>query len=273
MVGFSGVSLGGNTEKVSNHSRKVRKPIIEVKNVDKSFMVGKGKVDVLKDINLEIYAGEFVIIFGPSGCGKSTLLNTLVGLEKPTKGRVMVRGTDFYNLDQDERSEFRRRKFGIVHQQSNWIKSLTVIENVAFPLAIAGQPYRRSLERAAKLLTLFRLDDFSKNAPAELSGGQQQRVSVVRALVSNPWIVVADEPTGNLDTTSAADLMYVFQFLNNESKRTIIMVTHNPDYEKYATRVIKMEDGKIQKIEVRKQVDVDEGNREADIIPGEGGQI
>lgn len=244
-----------------------RKPVISVKNVNKSFRVGKGTVDVLRDINLEIYPGEFVIIFGPSGCGKSTLLNTIVGLEKPTQGKVFVRGTDFYDLEQDERSEFRRKKYGIVHQQSNWIKSLSVIENVAFPLAISGQRYRKSLERASKLLNLFRLDEFEKNTPTELSGGQQQRVSVVRALISNPWIVVADEPTGNLDTTSAADLMYVFQFLNNESKRTVIMVTHNPEYEKYASKVVTMEDGKIKKIEVRKKVVIDEETDEKDILP------
>jgi putative ABC transport system ATP-binding protein len=246
---------------------KKRKPIIEAKNLYKSFMVGKGKVEVLKDINLQIFAGEFVVIFGPSGCGKSTLLNTLVGLEKPTSGSLTVRGTDFYQLEADERSEFRRKKFGIVHQQSNWIKSLSVIENVAFPLAIAGRPYRKSLERASKLLNLFRLDEFEKNAPTELSGGQQQRVSVVRALVSNPGIIIADEPTGNLDTTSAADLMYVFQFLNSESKRTVIMVTHNPEYEKYATKIIKMEDGKINKIEVKQVVSLDEDNEGKDIIP------
>ena len=233
--------------------------------------MGKGKVDVLRDVSLEIYAGEFVIIFGPSGCGKSTLLNTIVGLERPTQGKVIVRGTDFYQLEQDDRSEFRRKKFGIVHQQSNWIKSLSVIENVAFPLAIAGLPFRKSIERSSRLLNLFRLDEFEKNAPAELSGGQQQRVSVVRALVSNPWIVIADEPTGNLDTVSAADLMYVFQFLNNESKRTVVMVTHNPEYEKYATKIVKMEDGKIMSTETKRQVLVDETHEERDIIPEEEG--
>lgn len=224
-------------------------------------------VPVLKGIDLEICAGEFVIIVGPSGCGKSTLLNTIVGLEVPTNGRVMVRGTDFYNLDQDERAEFRRKKFGIVHQQPNWIKSLSIVENIAFPMAIAGQPYKRSIDRAKKLLHLFRLEEFEKNAPAELSGGQQQRASVVRALISNPWIIIADEPTGNLDSVSASDLMYVFQSLNTESKRTVIMVTHNPDYEAYATKIIRMADGKIEKIEVRKKVVVNEGEDVGEIMP------
>jgi putative ABC transport system ATP-binding protein len=248
-----------------------KKPVIEIKNLSKSFDVVKGRVDVLKDINLEINPGEFVVIFGPSGCGKSTLLNTIVGLEVPTTGQVKVRGIDIYELDSDARANYRRKKFGIVHQQANWLKSLNVAENVAFPLAIARGAYRKSIARAVKLLNLFRLEEFAQNTPTELSGGQQQRVSVVRALISNPWIVIADEPTGNLDTTSADDLMYVFQYLNNELKRTVIMVTHNPNYEKYATKIIKMEDGKIIKIEVKKQVEVNEAEANVDIIPDEQG--
>ncbi|MDD3679097.1 MAG: ABC transporter ATP-binding protein [Patescibacteria group bacterium] len=219
-------------------------------------------------MDLEIYSGEFVVIFGPSGCGKSTLLNTLVGLEKPTSGQVLIRGTDIYSeLTLDERSIFRSKKFGIVHQQPNWIRSLNIIENVALPMAVLGAPEGQANKRARKILELFRLDEFEKNAPAELSGGQQQRASVVRALITNPWIIVADEPTGNLDTVSASDLMYVFQYLNSESKRTVIMVTHNPDYEKYATRVIKMEDGKIIKTSVKKRVNVVDEDIKSDIIP------
>lgn len=246
-----------------------RKPVIEVKNVNKSFDVGKGTVDVLKDINLEIFAGEFVVIFGPSGCGKSTLLNSLVGLENPTSGKVIVRNQDIYALTSDDRSVFRRKKFGIVYQASNWIKSLNVVENVAFPLILSGVAEKKAVKRARNLLNLFRLEEFEKNIPTELSGGQQQRVTVARALITNPWILVADEPTGNLDTTSANDLMYAFQFLNNESKRTIIMVTHNPDYEKYATRIIKMEDGKVTAVKVKKVVNIKEDEKMADIVPSE----
>ncbi len=134
-------------------------------------------------------------------------------------------------------------------------------------MAVLGAPEGQANKRARKILELFRLDEFEKNAPAELSGGQQQRASVVRALITNPWIIVADEPTGNLDTVSASDLMYVFQYLNSESKRTVIMVTHNPDYEKYATRVIKMEDGKIIKTSVKKRVNVVDEDIKSDIIP------
>ncbi|MDD3480761.1 MAG: ABC transporter ATP-binding protein [Patescibacteria group bacterium] len=250
-----------------------KKPVIEVKDLYKSFKVGKGTVDVLRGINFEIMPGEFVVIFGPSGCGKSTLLNTMVGLEVPTKGKVYVRGTDVYSLDTNDRSEFRRKKFGIVQQQSNWIKSLNVIENVALPLCISGQSYGSSIKRAHKLLNLFRLEEFEKNTPTELSGGQQQRVSVVRALVSNPWIVITDEPTGNLDTTSAADLMYVLQYLNSESKRTVIMVTHNPEYEKYATKVIKMEDGKVKSVVTKKEIAVSDDDVAGDVVPPDAAEV
>jgi putative ABC transport system ATP-binding protein len=243
------------------------KPIIEVKNVYKSFKVGKGEVPVLKGINLQIEAGEFVIIFGPSGCGKSTLLNTIVGLEKPTSGEVTVIGEKFYDKKPDERATIRRRKFGIIHQQPSWVKSLNVIENVAFPLCIEGESERKALKRASVILNLFRLEEFEKNLPTELSGGQQQRVTVTRALISEPLILIADEPTGNLDTVSAADLMYALQFLNSESKRTIIMVTHNPEYESYADKVVKMEDGRIKEIKVRKVVEPFDYNEIPKVIP------
>jgi putative ABC transport system ATP-binding protein len=244
-------------------------PIISIRNVDKTFDVGKGKVNVLKNIDVDIFPGEFVIIFGPSGCGKSTLLNTIVGLEKPTDGKVIVQKEDFYEMDGDERAKFRRDFFGTIYQQSNWVKSLNVVENVALPLCIAGASEGKSIKRAMRLLELFRLEEFAKNIPTELSGGQQQRVTVTRALVSNPAVLIADEPTGNLDSVSADDLMYVLQFLNSESKRTIIMVTHNPDYEKYASKVIRMEDGKVKKVTVSREVDFDPSEALADILPEE----
>lgn len=224
------------------------KPVVEVKNLHKSFKVGKEQVPVLKGINLEVYFGEFVIIFGPSGCGKSTLLNTILGLEKPTDGAVLIRGQNVYDMTEDERALYRLTHFGVVYQQPNWVKSLNVIENVAFPLDVVGIKHRKNIKRALNTLGLFRLEQFQKYNPSELSGGQQQKLSVCRALISNPWIVLADEPTGNLDTASAGDLMYDMKSLNSESLRTIIMVTHNPDYKIYATKEVHMEDGKIIKI-------------------------
>jgi putative ABC transport system ATP-binding protein len=244
-----------------------KRPVIKIENVQKSFNVGRGKVDVLKDITFEIFNGEFVMIFGPSGCGKSTLLNTIVGLEKPTSGQVWVRGQEIYKLKSDQITKMRRQKFGIVHQQPNWIKSLNVLENVAFPLCVTGVRERLANKRAENILHLFSLEEFRESSPAELSGGQQQRVSVTRALITNPWILLADEPTGNLDTVAAQDLMYEFSYLNSDSKRTIIMVTHNPEYEKYASKVIRMEDGRIKKIIVKKNINVKESETAKDIIP------
>jgi putative ABC transport system ATP-binding protein len=241
-------------------------PVISAKHLCKDFEVGKNMVPVLKDINLDIYFGEFVIIFGPSGCGKSTLLNTLVGLEKPTSGEIIVRGDNLYKKTDDARAKFRHDKYGIVYQQPNWIKSLNVIENVEFPLHIAGMRSDRARKRALNILDMFGFKGYEKYAPTELSGGQQQKVSMCRALVNNPWIVIADEPTGNLDSVSAADVMYIFKYLNDESKRTVIMVSHNLEYEKYATKIIYMKDGKVEKIKDKKSIDVGDAEGTKDLL-------
>ncbi len=232
---------------------KLNTPTLEVKNLKKSFLVGKEAIPVLKELNLKVGFGEFVVILGPSGCGKSTLLNTILGLEQPTEGQVLVRGKDIYTMDEDGRATFRRQKFGVVYQQPNWVRSLNVIENVAFPLNIAGVSHGEAMKRARNILYLFKFDNYAKYYPMELSGGQQQKLSMCRALVSNPWIIMADEPTGNLDTVTAEDLMYDLKVLNSESKRTIVMVTHNPAYERYATKLVYMEDGKIKRIMQREK--------------------
>lgn len=246
---------------------KKRTPTLEVKGLKKSFLVGEEEIPVLKGIDLEIGFGEFVVILGPSGCGKSTLLNTILGLEEPTEGEVLVRGNDIYTMDEDGRASFRRKRFGIVYQQSNWIKSLNVLENVAFPLNIAGISHRTSIKKARDILYLFKFEKFEKYHPMELSGGQQQRLSMCRALVTNPWIVMADEPTGNLDTVSAEDLMYDLKVLNVESKRTMIMVTHNPAYERYATKLVQMEDGLIKSVKQlsKPQISLEEEERVIDL--------
>ncbi|MCL5094311.1 MAG: ABC transporter ATP-binding protein [Patescibacteria group bacterium] len=246
----------------------MKKPVIKIENLEKSFGKGQAKTRVLKGIDLDIFPGEFVIIFGPSGCGKSTLLNTIVGLEKPTSGKVFLKGADVYLLKDDERSTLRHNHFGIVYQQANWIQSLNILENVAFPLNIGGYTYLRSLTRSRNALTLFNLDKFSKNRPTELSGGQQQKVATVRALISNPEIILADEPTGNLDKISSDDLMYVFKSLNEEFKRTIVMVTHNPEYEKFASKLVFMEDGKIKEVRLVREVALSPNLESRDIIMG-----
>lgn len=252
------------SEEKHNHKEKV--PVICTKDLCKSFNVGKNTIPVLKNINLDIYFGEFVIIFGHSGCGKSTLLNTLVGLEKPTSGNVYVRGENLYNKEDDARAKFRHDKYGIVYQQPNWIKALNVVENVEFPLHISGMNGTRARKRAANILDMFGFKGYEQYTPTELSGGQQQKVAMCRALVNNPWIVIADEPTGNLDSVSAEDVMSVFKYLNDESKRTIIMVSHNLEYEKYATKIVYMKDGQIERITDKKKVDVADSEGTKDLL-------
>lgn len=225
-----------------------RVPLIELIDVSKDFQVGKKGVEVLNDINLKIYDGEFIVIFGPSGCGKSTLLNTIIGLEPPTKGIVKFRGENIYLLDEDDLARFRRKYIGIVFQQSNWIKSLKVAENVAYPLIIAGGSHKIAYDSAMERLKEFELEQFAKYVPTELSGGEQQRVTICRALISNPDIIVADEPTGNLDKSTGEKVMDTFKDINKASDRTILIVSHNPDYAKYASKIVYMSDGVIEKV-------------------------
>ncbi|MDO8507178.1 MAG: ATP-binding cassette domain-containing protein [bacterium] len=230
-----------------------KEPLLIVKNIKKRFLVGKREVNVLKGVNLEIDPGDFIIIIGPSGSGKTTLLNTILGLEKPDEGEIIISGKNIYSMDEDKRAYFRREKFGVVYQQSNWIKSLNVIDNVAFPLSISGLSPKTIRRKAKEILYLFNFDKFSKYRPSELSGGEQQKLSVCRALISDPPIILADEPTGNLDSITADDLMYDLRTLNVESKKTMIMVTHNPDYERYATKFVCMEDGVIKSVKVKRK--------------------
>ncbi|MFH1207332.1 MAG: ABC transporter ATP-binding protein [Patescibacteria group bacterium] len=223
----------------------VAKPLIIVKNVVKEFRLGKEPVRVLENVSLEILPEQFVILLGPSGSGKSTLLHTLLGLEHPTSGQVTIAGERLDLKKPDQLARFRLNRIGIVYQRSDWIRSLTVLDNVAFPLAILGIRRRERETRALALLKQFNMDQRAKFLPSELSGGQQQKVQIARALVNNPSILVADEPTGNLDTESAEKVLQTFKVLNEKKKLTIIMVTHNMEYIHYASQTIYVRDGKI----------------------------
>lgn len=239
--------------------------VIEIKNLHKTFEVGSQKIEVLRGINLSIHSGEFIIFFGPSGCGKSTLLNVISGLEPPTEGELLIRGESLYKENQKKITEYRRSKIGIVFQSFNLLKSLTIQENVALPLAAGGEPYGRRMDRAAHLLSMVGLDKFLRRKPSELSGGQQQRVAIARALSVSPWIMICDEPTGNLDSKSADEVMEIIAHLNTKSKRTVILVTHNPDYLKYPHRVLYFKDGQVIKEVTNREVSSPEKEEHGDI--------
>lgn len=219
--------------------------ILEINNVFKSFQVGAAMVEILKGITATVQSGDFLILFGPSGCGKSTMLNILLGLEPPTNGTVKFLGDDLYRHDEDGRAVIRKEKVGMVYQQSNWVKSLSVIENVYFPLTLMGKPMKEREERAMQMLKQVNMEQTAHQAPTELSSGQQQRVALARALITDPALIVADEPTGNLDSISGEQVMQLFKDLNT-SGRTVIMVTHDLEYITYATRAIHMSDGVVK---------------------------
>lgn len=232
-----------------------RTPVIQLKNVTKKYILGSNEVEVLRGIDLEIYSGEYIIFYGASGSGKSTILNSICGLEPPTTGEVVVRGENIAKFNGKELAKYRRDKIGIVFQQFNLIKSFKVWENVAFPLMNDREPLHRRRDRSVNLLDLLGLGKFAYRIPTEMSGGQQQRVAIARALATNAWIIIADEPTGNLDSKSSADVMTIFRVLNHKSRRTIIMVTHNPDYLDEADRVFFVKDGLIDKVQVNRHHD------------------
>ncbi|OPZ23337.1 MAG: Lipoprotein-releasing system ATP-binding protein LolD [bacterium ADurb.BinA186] len=254
----------------------IQNTIISVQHLSKSFPVGVQMVPVLKDVSFTVEPLDFLIIFGPSGCGKSTLLHTLIGLEPPTSGKVIFLGKDLYgekassikspvsrrenkknktlntkqlmpntNIGEDERSEFRKRHIGMVYQQPNWIRSLTVVENVAFPLLLLGQEREKSLAEAREMLAALEMSLWQDYLPSELSSGQQQRVALARALINSPKVIIADEPTGNLDYESGQELMELLVDLNKKQGHTIIMVTHDLEYLDFATKVIRMLDGRL----------------------------
>lgn len=228
--------------------------VIEAKNVHKTFQMGRQSLEILKGIDFKVHSGEYVIFFGPSGCGKSTTLNVVCGLEPPTEGELLVRGESLYKKNQHEITEYRRSKIGIVFQQFNLLKSLTIQENVALPLAAGGEKYKKRMDRSAHLLDMVGLSKYLTHKPTELSGGQQQRVAIARSLAVNPWIIICDEPTGNLDTHAADEIMQIIARLNSKSKRTVILVTHNQEYLMYPHRVIFFRDGMIMKEQVNRSV-------------------
>ncbi len=218
---------------------------IVVKNVNRSFTNGKQTTDVLKNINLKVEQGDFVSIMGPSGSGKSTLLYLLGGLDQPSSGSVSINGTDLGSLSDKQLCRMRNHEIGFVFQFYNLVPNLSVEDNIALPLSLAGEKLSDHKDRIEECLELIGLKDKRKLTPRELSGGQQQRVAIARALVFDPDILFLDEPIGNLDSKNGTKLMELFQKINREYGKTIIQVTHSEESAHYGTKLIRIVDGEI----------------------------
>ena len=218
--------------------------VIDIQGITKTYVNGKLSVPVLYGIDLQVNKGEFVSIMGPSGSGKSTFMNILGCLDRPTTGSYRLNGDEVATLSDDELAFVRNKQIGFVFQSFNLLTKLTAVENVALPMIYAGMDKKTRNERAAALLASVGLGDRMDHLPSELSGGQRQRVAIARALANNPAIIIADEPTGNLDSKSTIDVMNIFRGLYDEG-RTIILVTHEPEIATYASRNVVLRDGLI----------------------------
>ena len=219
---------------------------IEGKNIVKDFELGNTMTRVLKDVSIKVLKGEFVSIMGQSGSGKSTLLYILGGLDTPTRGTVSMNGIDISKFNDEKMSKIRRQKIGFVFQFYNLIPNLNVEENIMLPLLLDGKKTRDYRKQLDEILEVVGLTDRRKHTPRELSGGQQQRVAIARALIGSPEILFADEPTGNLDTATGAEIMDLLRAINQNSGQTILMVTHSPEAAKSSNRVIMVKDGMIE---------------------------
>ena len=219
--------------------------ILKVENLTKIYGKGTTKVVALDDVSFSVEKGEFVAIVGASGSGKSTLLHLVGGVDRPTSGNVYIDGKDIYKLNDDKLAIFRRRQVGLIYQFYNLIPILNVEENITLPLDLDGR--KPNKEYLNSLIKLLGLENRKTHLPNELSGGQQQRTSIGRAMITNPTIILADEPTGNLDSKSSDEIVELLKKSNKEYKQTIIMITHNMEIAKCADRIIKIEDGKIVK--------------------------
>lgn len=230
-----------------------RKTVIRVKDLYKIYRVGESRVRALNGVDFSIYKGEFCAIVGTSGSGKSTLLNMLAGLEKPTKGEIVIAGEHLENKSENQLVRFRREHIGFIFQSFNLMPTLSAVENVALPLNFQGMDKAERIKRAQKVLELVGLEKHKKHKPLQMSGGQQQRVGIARALVVNPEIIFADEPTGNLDSHTSAEVMQLMKKIIREQNQTLIMVTHDDHLAEFADRIFRISDGKIISIEKGKE--------------------
>lgn len=220
-------------------------PILHLKNIYKNYYLGKQELQVLKNISLSIFKNEYVALMGPSGSGKSTLMNILGCLDTATSGTYILNGKDVSKMPDNDLAAIRNKEIGFVFQQFNLLPRLTAAENVALPLVYNGTSKKLRIEQALEMLNRVGLADRSHHKPNELSGGQGQRVAIARALVNNPAIILADEPTGNLDSKTSTEIMQIFGKIHNEGN-TVILVTHEEDIAHYAHRVIRLKDGVVE---------------------------
>lgn len=220
-------------------------PIIHLEDIHKSYFMGRQAINVLKGITLDIFRNEYVALMGPSGSGKSTLMNILGCLDSPTSGTYILNGQDVSKMEDNDLADVRNKEIGFVFQQFNLLPRMTALENVALPLVYAGVSKKQRLELAMEVVKKVGLEDRSHHKPNELSGGQCQRVAIARALVNNPSIILADEPTGNLDTKTSAEIMEIFNVIH-QGGNTVVLVTHEEDISQYAKRVIRLRDGVVE---------------------------
>ncbi|WP_457742779.1 ABC transporter ATP-binding protein [Thermococcus sp.] len=226
-----------------------RKVVLKALNLYKSYHLGRIKVPALRGASIEVMEGEFVAIIGPSGSGKTTLLNILGLLDTPDSGELYIDGKSVIGLDDDELSEMRLWKIGFVFQHYNLIPILTALENVEIPMILAGVSPKRRIARARELLKMVGIPHLENHKPTEMSGGQQQRVAIARALANEPSIILADEPTGNLDTKSSEEIVSLMRNLNREKGTTFVVVTHDLDVARKADRILRIRDGKLYEVD------------------------
>jgi putative ABC transport system ATP-binding protein len=223
--------------------------IIRAKNITQQFQAGDELIQPLKNATFDLLESSFNVIYGPSGSGKSTLLNILTGLQKPTQGTVTFDDREVYELAPDELAFFRATRLGIVYQSNYWVKSLNAVENVSLPLYFLGYSRARAAEAALFALEQVKMQDYAKKYPVLLSGGEQQRIAMARAIASSPLFLIADEPTGSLDSTNGDMIMNLLHDAQTKNSRTIIMVTHNMEYLPLADRLLHIEDGIVQELQ------------------------